>query len=82
MDELTPRVSKSAAIEILNVPQSVYSIAQKRMAPFVAHSANLARMGTVDLMGLACSSYLQGAYDSFEGLTRHATVIDEREPID
>ncbi len=62
--------ARKDGIEILDVPQPAYGVAERRMKPFVRHTVNCAQFGILDLMKLACSAYLQGAYDAYEAIDR------------
>lgn len=58
----------------LNIWNRQFRIPNVSLAPFVAHSARLAVYGPLDLIGLACSAYLQGVWDGTQAV-EHSRVI-------
>ena len=47
-------------------PKNIMDLALRRMLPFVRHAAIMSQGGTLDLINLAASAYIQGAVDAFE----------------
>lgn len=68
-------------VERIEIPQQHFQFASRRMKGFVEFAADLARFGTLDLVNLAASAYLQGLSDCLEAMERRgmALTIDRNE---